>query len=492
MTAYLRIHDFCRAANQAFASNGKRIIASSGENTPIELRNNQSTLDQKRLNRQTWNEFTQNLIAVIGREKYEWICNRYRGHYKFSRLAVSTNPLLPEHIKAFSAGAAQILSRDIKSRFAPHTKLKELTRQQIGNAWATSQPFLTIGKPMDPMKISGSPSEFKANFFHDKILMDLEKQALFSDTDTLLMPSWLERFAKVTVNRELVEGQVIPAPGRDGQRDYYRVYRKIATGHGLVAYALKPSARDSTLEPLIVFRASQWALSNEDAIETYLNDVQPNVGELGWKHAAPLMDALMNDTHFRPNQRKVSIAGYSLGGAHAQRFLAVDHANVSHAVFYADPGVENSLAERAAQTINGSARRADSPLNIQIFRTNGDYCHYVGGKHIGWGITHPDVNIQLFEIDHHNKEISGFYLHAERIFDNTRFDYRMRRCEDPRELNRHLDNSKRGSDVLWYERMRRIWGGVTYYAFLGLSEMIKFFSKLFGVRVLRSSEDPQF
>src|SRR5580692_9374098 len=100
------------------------------------------------------------------------------------------------------------------------------------------------------------------------------------------------------------------------------------------------------------------------------------------------------------------------------------------------------LAERVAQRMNQMPRRTE-PLNIQIFWTKGDFCHYVGGKHVGWGITHPDVNIQLIEIDHDNKMAAAFNLHAYRFLDNNQFAYQMQIYEDPEQLFNHLDNSKR-------------------------------------------------
>ena len=262
-------------------------------------------------------------------------------------------------------------------------------------------------------------------------------------------------------------------------------------GDGLVAYALKPATLDSHLKPLIIFRPSQWALSNEDALETYRNDVQPSVGEDGWKGAEPLFDQLMQDPHFRTDPQRIAIAGYSLGGVHAQYLLAKHFDKINQATFYNDPSSPDETAEKAATAINAMPRRPEDPLYMQIIRIDGDPCHYVGGKHVGWGITHPDVKVQLQEVDHNDKQISVFFLHAYRVFDNTNPTYQTRLCEDPQQLNNHLDNSKRGADVLWYERMRRLWGGVAYVAFGILGEVIKTLSWLFGVKILRSSRDQE-
>jgi hypothetical protein len=495
MVAYLRLDYFVRCANQGFSlhSQNKSLVADD-QGVAVSLRNipknsSQAVCDQ---NRRTWKIFRESLVGTIGQDKFDWICSRYRSRINYSRMEGSGKPLLPEHVELFSIGSSQLLSRDIKRRF--REKLSSLTREELRDKMGKVQPFPIVGNYKDPTKIHGAPGSFSAFFFHDKLLMDKEKQLLFSDVGRLTFHSWKERLAKVTVNRELLEGQLIPAPGQDGRIDYYKVYRKIATGDGLVAYGLRPVTRDSTLKPLIVFRPSQWAISNEDAIETYLNDVHVNIGEKGWEPSKPHFDQLMSDPKFRRGNEIVAIAGYSLGGAHAQRFLEFYYADVSKADFYSDPSIDNATAERIRMNINAMPRRAE-PLNMEIFRTKGDLAHYVGDKHAGCGVVHPDVNIQLRETDHENKKISVLSLHSNRIFDNNVFRYRMQCVENKEQLFNHLDNSRRVpeiiKDVIWYEKIRRLWGGVAYCSFSALSELIKFVSWIFGVKILRSSRDPE-
>jgi len=327
-----------------------------------------------------------------------------------------------------------------------------MTRRHLQEKIRYVQPFPIVGSCRDPMQMEASPGSFFAYFFHDKVLMDKEKQSIFSNVGELSFDAWMERFSKVATSRELLEGQLIPAPGQEGELDYYKVHRKIATGDGLIAYALRPATGDSIFKPMIFFRPSQLAFSNEDAFQTYLNDVQKNVGEMGWVAAKTLFEQLMNDPHFRKPDERVSIVGYSLGGAHAQRFLECHYENTSQAVFYSDPAIDDDTAERIRAKMNGMPRRSE-PLNIQIFRIKKDFCHYVGDKHAGWGVTHPDVNIQLNEIDHEDKKISAMILHSHRIFDNAAFPYQIHYYENSEEnsekLFNLLDNAKRGPDIFW-------------------------------------------
>jgi hypothetical protein len=492
MSSYLRLDRFVESANQTlFLPKQNKFLVADPNGIGVESKEIPRSFSPEMIeqNKKTWKAYRESLIETIGQRKFDWICCRYRSRLNFTSLEKSGKPLLPEHVELFSIGSSQLTGRDIKYRFPE--KLRTSTREQLHDRIRLVQPFPIVGNYRDPIKIAGNPGSFFACFFHNKILMDKEKQLLFSDAEHLSSHAWIERFSKVTINREFIEGQLFPAQGSDGRIDYYKVHRKITSGDGLIAYALRPAASDSTLKPLIAFRPTQWALSNEDAIESYLNDVQTNIGEMGWNTTKHLFDQLMRDPKFRRPDEKISIAGYSLGGAHAQRFLEFHYENVSQAFFYSDPSVEDATAERIRTKINAMPRR-NEPLNIQIVRMKGDFCHYVGGKHAGWGVTHPDVNIQLMEIDHENKQISTLYLHSYRIFDNTLFSYQMQCHENPNELLKHLDNSERGPDVFWYERMRRIWGKAAFYSFYGLSKLIKLISNIFGVRVLRSSREPDF
>jgi len=85
-------------------------------------------------------------------------------------------------------------------------------------------------------------------------------------------------------------------------------------------------------------------------------------------------------------------------------------------------------------------------------------------------------------------------IHSYRIFDNAAFPYQIHYYENSEEnsekLFNLLDNAKRGPDIFWYERMRRIWGTVAFYSLYNLSELIKLISWIFGVKILRSSQEP--
>ena len=489
MASILRMNHFSMAANQANASPTAQYLSLNPAGLGIQIKDRPSSFSKEELqqNNATWKVFRESLTEIIGNKKFDWICHRYRNRLNFPQREASGDALQPQHVELFSVGSSQMLECDIEDRFNKR-KLKTFSRQELTDKMRKLQPFPILGAYQDPSKLSSLWTSLLSFFVHDKLLMDKKKQWMFSDIKNLNFPSWLERMCKRLVNLELIPGQIIPAPGHDGSIDYYKVYRKVTTGDGLIAYALKPAVGNSSLKPLIVFRPTQWSFSNEDAFESYYNDVQPHVGEVGFKGAEEELNKLMADSHFRKEKEKISIAGYSLGGAHGQYFLAAHADHISHAVFYADPSVDPAVAEQFAEEMNKKPRRKE-PLNIQIYRIKGDPCSYVGGKHVGWGITHPDVNIQLVEIDHYEKTASTLQLHSHRLFDTHHISYRMQSFKNQTHLFQHLDNSKRGLNVYWYEKMRLLWGRAAYGLFYSISCALHVVTTLTGLRILRRSTD---
>ena len=482
MTAILTLRNFERAAQEAFQTNPKQqLIAHNGGLQIVKASLPSSvTPEVRELYRKTWAIFRQSLIEVVGQRKFEWVCKRYQ--FNVGQMEREGRALLPEHVELFSAGLSHQLSSDIVPAGG---KIKELSRQEIQSKLKHVQPFDTIlGNYMPPTNVGGAPTKFRAWFLYDRVLMDKEKQILLSDIAKISFSAFVERFSKALVNRELQQGQLIPVTGDDGYLDYYRVYRKIIQREGLVAYALKPAARNSTLKPLIVFRPTQCALSNENAYKSYLNDIEPCVGKMGYDAAKPLLDQLMNHSSFRRNGEKVISSGYSLGGAHNQHFLVDHHDNISTAIFHNNPCVDTATAERFVNSVKMIGRRTE-PLTIQIYRTRGDVFHFVGDKHVGWNVDRPDINIQLNEIDHASKQISSLSLHAFRIFDNNLFNYQMRSIENKQELFNHLDNSQRGAEALWYETTRRVWSMSIYSVMSSLYSVLNFMRNVFGIKILR-------
>ncbi len=486
MTSYLRLQNFIAAAQQGYSAPSEMHLVYQGDQAVLEVGSNRSRYSRLccEQNRRTWDVFLRSVNDALGAGRMEKICRRYR--FNPHELQRKGAPLLPQHIEMFSVGASRMTTRDVKQLFQGE-RLKDLSMQELSERFHVANPFRMMDCSIDPQLIQGTPTEISAYFWRNSFLMDKETQVLCCGVQELSFTDWQERFCKTVVNRELSEKQVIQAPGTNGRIEYYKVYRKIAAGNGLVAYALSPMGNDSSLKPVVFFRPTQFNLSAEESLESYMNDMEPHIGEMGYSSAKLIFDQLMQDPKFCSSEVKIGVAGYSLGGAHAQRFVADYWRQVSEATFYNDPSVDSGLAERFAQEVN-EAGPLVQPIRLNIMRTVGDAATYIGEKHLGWGVNHPDAFVQLFEFDHQHRQLSLLQLHAVRVFDNLHSNYRTTVRIGLEEFNAHLDNEARGNDIFWYEKTRKLWGPVIYWILYVIREINFFLKNMLGIEVFHDSQ----
>ena len=197
---------------------------------------------------------------------------------------------------------------------------------------------------------------------------------------------------------------------------------------------------------------------------------------------------MMEDPSFFGGHDKIEIAGYSLGGTHAQRFLADHWKKVSQAVFFNDPSVNSSLADRFADQVNRAPLTGERQLSISIYRTKNDVAHCVGEKHIGCGVTHPEVAIEVVDLDHAvRQQLSRIDLHAQRFFDRIKQQFIASRYENS-ELNSQLDNFKRHPDVFWWESLRNRSRHFLYPIFLAIHKVSRCMSRYLGMSPFRYSQ----
>lgn len=483
----VRINQFAKAASEAIRSFPRQHLVVDDLVDEVVARPvlfDQFSQTSKTENQKTWTCFRKALVKALGKERFDWICERYQ--FNFKEREKKGAVFLPKHVKLFSVGSSQVRTCDLKQ--GSLKRVSELTLSKLKKRIKAAQPLPLIGKVINPLRLFTSPSKLKALFFHNTLLMDEEKQALFKGTGLLHVKQYIERFCKVTVNRELIEKQLIPAITRSGKHDYYKVYKKISSGNGLIAYALKPATHDSKLSPMVVFRPTQASLSAEDAIPTFLDDFRIKIGKVAYDTAFPELKELMRDVQFRAKEQKIEIAGYSYGGVCAQRFLTDFHSDIIRATFYGDPSVDKRTAKLCAARMNHSPRRKKNPLSIVIYRVEGDFCDHVGDRHAGWGVTHPDVKVKLVVADHPDEDIASHLLHSFRLHDAESFDYKTRVYTNPKELFNHLDNTRRSIDVRWYYQAHKVWGRAVYISIFVLQYLIKAVSKILELPILRKSE----
>ncbi len=284
------------------------------------------------------------------------------------------------------------------------------------------------------------------------------------------MNEHLEYLVKVQLCHSLCEGKELQIGDK-----FYIVHRKIS-GKGLVSYAIKPSGKNPNLQPFILFRCTETNPFKEESFNSVQNDIDPSLGERGWNATKEQFEKLMNDPSFRRKDQKVKIAGYSLGGAHAQYFLSEHHAAVSHGIFYNNPSIKGEIAEKFAKKIETTHR--DSPLILQIFRTQGDPFHLFGEKHLGCDLDHPNISVQLLEVDVLNQQNFDLKLHSKRLFKTDQLDYTVNEYINPAHLSKKLNNTKRSPISSFFEALRRKCSGFLSLALYAIRSIFRaFFSK---------------
>lgn len=394
-------------------------------------------------------------------------------------------PLKVGHVHMLEVGAMKLRIGDLHNRIGG-VPVEHCHPVAIANSVEDLNRYTADPLKLPPHEIRGSPSHTIPFFSYDPYLMDQELQLLFRDVGKLKRNAYLERLTKAIVSRELPEGTLIPAPSptKSGITEYYVVYKCISKGDGLVAYALKPVTTKSRLKPMVVFRPSPYHPSGLDFLETWLNNMQKNMGWLGYQTARGALGNLLYDPDFCSLETPITVCGYSLGGVHAQLLTADYYDRIGEAIFFNDPSIDADTAEMFAVKIN-ALTHLNHPMRVRIYRTKGDVSNYANDKHLFWGVKHPDVDVRLVELEP-KETLTAKQAHGWRHFDAPERAYMKRVFHKGEDLNRELDNNRRGEDVIWYENMRLLWGSyILYPIFFVWSRILQALERYVGLNVLR-------
>ncbi len=438
----------------------------------------------------TWQTFLKSAEAQYGAEKTKRIFRRY--DIDPQSMIQQRLPLRATHVHQLEVGAWRLEKDDLKKYFGTVSGVEKASPPAIQESIGKKMPMPCNRLKIAPFRLSGSPSTWSAAFVHEPYQIDQELQLLFSDVGNLPHPyAYLERMCKAVLSRELSCGMIIPAPdpsGKKGKLDYYEIYDVITNGDGLVAYAFKPLSKGSKLEPMVLFRSSPYHLSANDVLETWLNNMQKNIGWLGYQSSRGKLAQLLHDPNFCPPKKRILVGGFSLGGTHAQLLIADHYEKVSHAIFFNDASVDTETAEMFAAKINDT-KHLPGPMKVRIFRTKGDVVHGANEKHLFWKVRHPKIDVQVIEIRPKPK-LTAKAAHGWRHFDSSiPNNYTLRIFKTPADINRELDNEKRGPDVQWYEKVRVMFGSYLIYPIFYIwSRFFRFIERITGIVVLRHSE----
>lgn len=282
-------------------------------------------------------------------------------------------------------------------------------------ALRSSDPFL------DSIKEDSRVANLCQIVLQDSLSRELEKiqfiEELFQGKNSF---AYWEYLTKQVASRDLEEGTVLPA---EGGEDFYYIYRKIVQ-KGLIAYGLKALCKDSPLPPVLIFRPTQIALRAENMAETFMDNLsREGVGYQGFKSASRQLEELMKDADFRREEEKIILAGYSLAGAYAQRFLAYkEHWKcVSAAFVFNAPAIDAKTAQSFAAKINSSPPELEleEKLSLFFFRTEGDFADQVGEMHLGHGVREEaPIDCRLFRLVPKDPSDPGVMRHLACYFEN--------------------------------------------------------------------------
>jgi hypothetical protein len=470
------------------------------------------TDEERAFNQRVWGVFEKAVNEAYVHKpalqaRVDRLCRRYGIDFNLAK--EGNIPLLADHVQKVGVGATRLFVQDLIAFAGENIDLYNLSREEIQKIMGSLRGPHLIANPSSIDHVRGGPDECEDMVVFDPYRLDKKLAQLLEKVDDLLEQDsshiidfpYIDRIAKVATSLELEVGQIIPAPvlvdGRT-QIDYYEVYRKIGTGDGLVAYALKPIAKDSKLPPSLYFRCTQITLVAEDAPESWFNDCEENIGLTGYRAAHGIFADLMKDERFVKKGEKIRLCGYSLGSTQASRFLVDFWQQVNEAILINGPSLDLETATRFRDAINAlpkvTEKGREPSLKMQIYRNKGDISSYAGNKHVGWGVElDRGVTVRLTEfgnIPHveYGRVLGNHSTRPEEPMLRDKYNIEQIDYFELEQLTVQLDNFARGDDVAWYERTRLFWGTrVLYMLVYGIYLLAKGILSCFGVELFRSS-----
>ncbi|NGX45238.1 MAG: hypothetical protein K940chlam2_00383 [Chlamydiae bacterium] len=476
--------DFFLAASRVEGWDSE-IIVEDGRVIPVENKSQETCLEKARW--ATWQAFEQAVSSLFPGDRLGDILHKYS--FPLGDMARDgTFALVQRMVNKIATGAALPSVVDL-SQLATR-ELIVMTPQEIGHTYNEACRAAYLAPSTAPLSdVRGGPKQAHEYLIQDFCLQDKKLVSLLQGVQHLDWETYMERLTMAINGHEIPEGTVIPAPGfPKGSPDFYEVYQVVA-GKGLYAIALKPCSFKSALPPLLCFRCTQSSLGAIDAVHTWTNNAQKNIGEKGYTACKEALTELLQDRAFNPNG-KITLAAYSLGGAHGGLFFRDHWRSVDNAYFYRSVHNTEGVAEQLASEINQLPPAFPGP-SIYIDRVTGDWASYAGYRHVGHGITHLGtwIRVREFDLGFIPKNFAEWFnLHSMRALDLKAQPPKRLYFRD--ELFHELDNKLRGETIKQYEKLRRTLGDkILYYVFEFFYRIFGFIFDLMGIRIFRSSDN---
>lgn len=532
--------DFINAARE-YKPNSTLVLRDNGRLEKQRL----DEFDNEELNRKTWSAFCDAVRGEFSRMRVRHICARYR--LNFDHLRKCSYPLDTRIVEYFGVGGANPYSYNLMEYHLPwlfylpsklpyklqkklpsFLSLEGQSPKQVHEYFAEASKMRYLGPMMkDPADLHGGVVHAHEHFVHDNFEIDRRRANLFrgvaemgsKDPKIPWMHPYFSRLAMGIIC--LLETKqdtkdiefVIPATGaREGEIEYYKVH-DIISGGGMTAVALVPVSNQSSLSPLVVLRCTKQAISQTDAFDSFRNDLEEAIGESGYKACKDKLKALMQNRHFTKG-KKIKVLAYSLGGGHAGYFMRDFWQGVEEFVGFNFLGNVAEVIDSLADQINKLPRDAIPPA-FYLYRnvsnedgTLGDWVNKSGEKHIGCGINHPNLRIQIVEwiiddyptpkedISHQGEFFKWWNLHGARPMDSNREEemkglydspwrYKYNLYLGPTQCSKILDTYRR--DPIMENLRRKVGSDFLFNSIYWLYKVLDFVLRLFGIEFFKKN-----
>lgn len=266
-------------------------------------------------NRKMWKSFEEALGAhpIEGENRF---LNRFKTRYAaWLPTDSGKEPVQAKHLKWAAALSWWPHLSDLPAKPGGYR------RQELAEKIAPlrlSAPWLDAFDP--PHLLQGTPLTLADNLKHNLPAMDQQASRLVQDFLHLEEGprhcEWagITRLAKALVNMQFEPGTLVPLLNKDGLLDFFVVEKRFNFPAGLSGYVLRPATSDSLLSWTLMFGPTKFAPGAHNALATWYNDFEPDLGESGWQAAKETMGRYFQEIP-QLLTGTPDYVGYSLGGA---------------------------------------------------------------------------------------------------------------------------------------------------------------------------------
>jgi hypothetical protein len=298
---------------------------------------------------------------------------------------MSKKTLTPQEVLGYAAAFCDITeaTETLQKTGLEGTALKisQFVQQRLQETGSIRGEIKELLKDLDLEEVKGG---FKK---HMKLFKDLTRLQLAHKTMTV--EHFYEILTKKMASAFLEEGMKIPLPklinpatGELSSKQGYLVVKKQITERGLMAFALVPQDAPEFIKKTVLFRPTTTNLSQENALQTFADDLCDHVGKRSYEAAIFQLESMLEE--LLPGHETGHVCGFSLGGAHAARLLSDFPEYFSEATFFNDPSTEEDVAKTFIKNLSQTQHTCRNPLKINIIHTDKDVVPLSGDVHIGY------------------------------------------------------------------------------------------------------------